>query len=74
MGSWYRGGHKVSCQEPERVLTRGELQRSLSERISRGDEKARALWAEWKRVDRLLDVFRDKPLYPPATDEDKNKV
>lgn len=74
MGGWYKGGHKVSEPKAVKVLTRGELQRSLSERIRRGDDKARALWAEWKRVDRLFDVFREKPLYPPDADENKNNV
>ena len=57
--------------EPTRVITRGELQATLRKRIEAGDKEAERLWAEWRRVDRMMDRFRDKPLYPPQDDGQK---
>lgn len=69
MGYWYKDGRKMVPQPDVVIITRGELQRRLKERIDKGDKAAAELWERWKYADRILDVFRDKPLYPP---QDKN--
>lgn len=46
-----------------RVYTREEMQQMLKERIARGDKAAERIRDEYRRVDRLLDVFREKPIY-----------
>lgn len=71
-GNWYRARHKVPPPEGE-FITRAELQRRLRERIDRGDTAAEELWQRWRYVDRLFDVFRDKPLYTSEKENDMHK-
>ena len=73
MGDWFRGGRRLSESPCKKVVTRAELQRQLKARIEKGDQDAEREWERWKEVDRLFDVFREKPLYPPKNNDSKNQ-
>ena len=50
------------------MYSRSEIQQLLKERIANGDKAAERLRDEYRRVDRLLDVFRERPLYGKKED------
>ena len=68
----FRNGHKRPVPDPIKVLSRAQYREVLYARIEAGDERATHLLAEVRRVDKLLDRMRDKPLYPPEN-KDKKK-
>lgn len=73
MGDWFKGGRRLAESPCEKIMTRGELQRKLKARIEQGDQDAVRQWERWKYADRLFDVFREKPLYPPQNNNDNKQ-
>lgn len=54
----------VPVSDENEVLSRGEYQEILLARMAGGDLYANETRLKLRRVDKLLDRFREKPLYP----------
>lgn len=57
---------RKQCPIPDesQVLSRKEYQEILLARMAGGDLYANEIRLKLRRIDRALDVFREKPLYP----------
>ena len=56
---------RVKKEPPKEIISRHELQEILLARMAGGDLYANEIRLKIRKVDMLLDVFRERPLYPP---------
>ena len=64
---------QVSFPDESEILSRKEYQEILLARMAGGDLYANETRLKLRHIDQLLDVFREKPLYP-SKNESKDKA